>query len=214
MANGDRKRLVSDAFQSALRGPWRENGPLLIPARLEPPPQPRQDAELDYIKTPITYREMFGVQPTRANFFDQLGAIGLQSLMASLSHMNSLLHVRGTLNAQDDLVAGTFDADLVQRIHQHVPDWRGRLVYSPQQLLTTMKAAVLHSPNREDERRDPVAYSRALAEVLLMANDILGEDGPQAVGPQGDLAGALLPHAVRSYGRISTNRTSSRSGVH
>ena len=181
----------------ALTGPWREHGLLLVPAAYRAPAS--RPAELSYLRTRITYAELFGTEPTWNQFFERLGAIGLHSVMASLSYLNSVLHVKGTLNAQTDLVNGTFDRDLRRRIVR-LPEWRDRVVYSPAQVLMVMKAAILHSPDHEDERPDG-AYGRQLAEVLLMANDLLDPGtsaAAQAAQDRPQLIAALLAHSIRS----------------
>lgn len=71
-------------------------------------------------------------------------------------------------------MSGTFDADLITRVRS-LPEWRGRIVYSEPQALLVMKTAILHSPDDADQREDR-AYARALAEVMLMANDLIDTD--------------------------------------
>jgi hypothetical protein len=181
----------------ALTGPWREHGLLMVPAAFRAPAS--RPAELSYLRTRITYAELFGAEPTWDQFFERLRAIGLHSVMASLSYLNSVLHVKGTLNAQDDLVNGTFDEDLRRRLLR-LAEWRGRIVYSPAQVLMVMKAAILHSPDREDERPDG-EYGRLLAEVLLIANDLLdpgASTAAQAAQDRPELMTALLAHSIRS----------------
>src|SRR5262249_42275272 len=67
-------------------------------------------------------------------------------------------------------------------------------------LLMVMKAAILTSPDRQDERAD-VVYSRDLAEILLMANDLLdpgASSAVQAAHDRPELIAALLAHSIRS----------------
>lgn len=186
-----------DAFDALIQGPGRERGLLLIPAGYRT--VTRRPAELSYLKTRITYSELFGVVPTWDQFFERLRTIGLHHVMASLSYLNSVLHVKGTLNAQDDTVNGTFDGDLRDRVRR-LPEWRGRIVYSPPQVLMVMKAAILYSPDQEDARDDG-AYGRDLSEVLLIANDLLdpGTTGAvQGAQDRPELITALLAHSIRS----------------
>lgn len=48
-----------DAFDTLIQGPWRERGLLLIPAAYRT--VTRRPAGLSYLKTRITYSELFGV---------------------------------------------------------------------------------------------------------------------------------------------------------
>src|SRR5262249_28669334 len=158
----------------------------------------RRPAELSYLKTRISYSELFGKKPTWDEFFDRLKAMGLRHVLASLSFLNSVLHARGWYKAQNETVSQTFDADLRDRL-MRLPKWRGRIVYSPSQVLMVMKAAILHSPDREDERTTDV-YGRELAEILLMANDLLDPAASPAVQDahaRPELIAALLAHSIR-----------------
>lgn len=186
-----------DALDALSHGPWREHGLMLVPARYRRVAQ--RPPELNYLRTRITYTELFGTRPTWDLFFERLADIGLHTLMATLSYINSVLRLKGTLAAQDEIVSGTFDADLIRGV-KRLPQWRGRIVYSSPQILMVMKAAVLHSPNREDVR-DTAAYGRQAAEVLLIANDLLDPTTDAAVDaarnrPQ--LIAAFLAHSIRS----------------
>jgi len=66
-----------------------------------------------------------------------------------------------------------------------------------------MKAAILHSPDHNDEQ-DLTSYARSLAEILLMANDLLDGDLRATIEatPSTDdpnvLARLLLPHSIRA----------------
>ena len=106
------------------------------------------------------------------------------------------------MNVQTDLVNGTFDSDLTQRASQ-LPDWRGRVVYSPSQILLTIKSAILESPDRDDAH-DLALYSRKLNEILLIANDLIDADIRQELEvaePSENpdvLARRLLSHSIRS----------------
>src|SRR4051794_15277263 len=105
-----------DDFERTLRGPWRDHGRIALPARhrlggdrSRKPTYP----ELSYLRPRISYSELFARKPTWDDLFNRLRGLGLRSVMASLSFLNSVLHVKGVLNAQDDTVSGTFDADLI-----------------------------------------------------------------------------------------------------
>jgi hypothetical protein len=189
-----------DEFERTFRGPWRDHGLILVPASYRPRPSaPERHPELNFLRTRLTHSELFGAEPTWDAFFDRLKDIGLRPIMAALSDLNAVLHVRGIANVQDQWVGGTFDADLKDRV-ERLPDWRGRIVYSTPQALLVMKAALLHSPDRDDERTD-AAFSRQLAEVMLMANDLLDSDAKPAImaaATADDLARVMLPHAIRS----------------
>jgi hypothetical protein len=49
--------------------------------------------EADFARSYVTYSELFGSNPTREMFFDRLRGTGLQSVMASLSFINSVLYI-------------------------------------------------------------------------------------------------------------------------
>lgn len=81
-------------------------------------------------------------------------------------------------------------------------EWKSRVVYSPAQTLFVMKAAMLHSPDREDAR-EHAAFSRALVEILLMANDLLDEESRRSIEAAGTddldtLTELFLPHSIRA----------------
>ena len=195
-----------DALDALIQGPWQERGLLLVPAAFRNP-EARRPAELSFLRTRITYSELFGVPPTWDQFFEKIRGLGLRHVMASLSYLNSVLHVKGTLNAQDDLVNSTFDNDLKERVRR-LPNWRGRVIYSPSQVLMVMKAAVLNSPDQDDARPDD-AYGRELAEVLLIANDLLDPETTAAVRnaqTPPELIAAFLAHSIRSTLANSTER--------
>lgn len=190
-----------DDLDRRLRGPWRDYGLIAVPAWYRPPrpPTKKTPAEMGYLRVYITYSELFGTEPSWDDFFSRLRGIGLRPVMAALSYLNTLLKVKGTLQAQDETVGGTFDADLMSRVAK-LPEWRGRVVYSPPQALLVMKTALLYSPDRDDERDDR-AFTRALAEVMLMANDLIDADARPAIAAaknQDELVRAFLPFTIRA----------------
>lgn len=155
----------------------------------------------DFARSYVTYKDVFGVEPTWDMFTERLRNTGLKSLMVSLSHINSVMYVKGVVVAQRDLVDGTFDAELIRRLAS-VPELTARFVYSPAQTLLVMRAGLLHSPDQFDERPQP-EYGRAMAEMLLIANDLLDSDLQRTLeqlgATDGDaVARALLPFSIRT----------------
>ena len=77
-----------------LKGPWRDHGLIAVPASYWPPAAKKTEpTEAEYIRSYITYSELFGTTPTWDEFFKRLAGIGLQSVMASLSFINSVMYV-------------------------------------------------------------------------------------------------------------------------
>jgi hypothetical protein len=129
--------------------------------------------------------------------------MGLQSVVASLSFINSVLYLKGGIQAQRKIVSNTFDTDLMAQLSRR-PDLANRVVYSLGQTLLVIRSALLHSPNREDNRPN-AQYGRAINEILLMAHDLLDADlktrleAVTASATDPDVqARALLPHSIRT----------------
>ncbi|CAN5746328.1 hypothetical protein BH24ACI4_BH24ACI4_30230 [soil metagenome] len=193
----------------------------LAPVGARAPGDQRPLTEADFARSYVTHSELFGPSPTWELFFDRLRDIGLQSVMASLSFINSVLYVKGGIQAQREIVSNTFDSDLMARLSR-LPDLANRVVYSPGQTLLVIRSALLHSPNREDNRRN-AQYGRAITEVLLMANDLLDADlktrveAATAGATDPDvLARALLSHSIRTTlvnGADAYNTTLARASL-
>lgn len=146
---------------------------------LAPGPAGRTDTgraltEADFARSYVGYSDLFGIKPTWDVFFERLRSVGLQPTMAALSFINSVLYLNGSIQAQIAIIGSTFDQDLQSRLLR-LPDLQTRVVYSPAQTMLVMRSALLHSPNRADNRSGS-AYWRALSEVLLMANELLVSD--------------------------------------
>lgn len=147
----------------------------LLPAGRPDARVPRRPVtEADFARSYVGYSDLFGVQPTWRIFFERLQDLGLQPTMAALSFINSLLYLKGGIQAQAEIVGSTFDPDLQSRLLQ-LPDLDTRVAYSPAQTLLVMRSALLYSPDRADARSNE-GFARALTEVLLMANDLLTMD--------------------------------------
>lgn len=185
------------------------------------PGSARPLTEADFARSYVTYSELFGIQPTWENFFDRLSDLGLQSLMVSLSYVNSVLYLKGGIQAQSDLVDNTFDTELRSRLAQ-LQDLETRVAYSPAQTLLVMRSALLHSPDREGMRPGR-SYVRALSEVLLMANDLLMADEKRnietAAADSSDpdvLSRAMLSFSIRTTvvnGADAFNTTVARASI-
>ena len=61
--------------------------------------------EADFARSYVTYSELFGSTPTWEMFFERLRSTGLQSVMASLSFINSVLYLKGGIQASGRLSA-------------------------------------------------------------------------------------------------------------
>lgn len=100
-----------DIHELLLNGLWRDQSMLALPAWYRPRAPKKLPSEGDYVRSRITYAELFGAEPTWEEFFERLRGIGLHSIMAALSYINSVLYVKGALQAQTEIVNGTFDSE-------------------------------------------------------------------------------------------------------
>ena len=74
------------------------------------------------------------------------------------------------VKGQDEVIDQTLDADLRGRLESLDTKTR-RTIYSPPQILLTMKAALLHSPQLPDDDDNQLSH-QAWVELLLMATDL------------------------------------------
>ena len=177
--------------------------------------------EADFARSYVGYSDLFGVQPTWATFFERLQDLGLQPTMAALSFLNSWLYLKGGIQAQAEIIGSTFDLDLQSRLRQ-LPDLETRVAYSPAQTLLVMRCALLYSPDRADTRSNE-GFTRALTEVLLMANDLLTMDerakieaATAGVSDPDVLARAMLSFSIRTTvvnGADAYNTTLARASI-
>ncbi len=138
-----------------------------------PPTRPMRHGEMENIKAYVKYSEIFGREPTIEEFEARLQGIGLRSLMATLSRLMTILHVDGvaTPGLQVLLRDRALTPAMLERLLR-LPDWAERVVFFPQQVLFTMKLAILHAPDRDDPRGD-AEFRDPVVELLLMASDFL-----------------------------------------
>ena len=204
---------MTDIREALLRG--------LNPAPVPQANQRTAITEADFARSYVGYSDLFGVRPTWASFFDRLRDIALQPTMAALSFINSVLYLKGGIQAQVELIASTFDHDLQSRLLA-LRDLDTRVAYAPAQTLLVMRSALLYSPNGAD-RRSNTDYARAITEVLLMANDLLTEDDRTSIesttrdtSDPDVLARAMLSFSIRTTvanGADAYNTTLARASL-
>lgn len=102
----------------------------LAPAGARAHGEQRPLTEADFARSYVTHSELFGSNPTWELFFDRLRDIGLQSVMASLSFINSVLYVKGGIQAQREIVSNTFDSDLMARLVAAARSGESRRVFT------------------------------------------------------------------------------------
>ncbi len=175
-----------------LFGPWQRRGSLFIP-----PTFPQRHGEMENVKAYVTYSELTGAEPTLDRFIARLGTVGLRSLLSSLSRLVTALHNDGVscLELQGALRDHTLTVDMLARLRR-LENWRERIIFFPQQILFAAKMALLHSPERDDQRSD-TEFRDILVELLLMAAEFLD----RLVLPEGrhELERAMIAHQVRNY---------------
>src|SRR2546425_7331591 len=142
--------------------------------------------------------------PSMDEFVERLRHIGLRSLVMSLSALIQISHNDGVVapTLQARLCARALTLDMRRRIAV-LPNANDRVVFFPQQILFTMKMALLHAPDVEDRRPDE-EFRDALVELLLMANDFLESEEFNQTGRE--LRRALLSHVVRNFLLNSTDQ--------
>jgi len=175
-----------------LFGPWQRRGLLFIP-----PTVPQRHGEMENIKAYVTYSELRGTEPTLDYFIAQLRGVGLRSLLFSLSRLITVLHNDGVsrLELQGRLRDQALTPDMLARLRQ-LENWSERIIFFPQQILLTAKMALLHSPDRDDQRPDP-EFRDVLVELLLMAADFL--DRLELPEDRHELERVMIAHQVRNY---------------
>lgn len=155
---------------------------------------------MENVKAYVKFSEIIGRRPTVDEFVARLRDIGLRSLMVSLSRLMTILHVDGvaTPGLQPLLRNRALSPAMLERLGslRGLPPWGERIVFFPQQVLFTMKMAILHAPDRDDPRSDE-EFSDPLVELLLMAADFLDRaefsDDPDEAEP------ALVAYLVQNY---------------
>jgi hypothetical protein len=175
-----------------LRGPWAQRGQLFIP-----PTVPQRHGEMDNIKVFVKYSDLFDRTPTFDEFVARLRRCGLHSVMQSLSALMQILYNDGvaTPRLQPSLAVRSLTPAGLERLRR-LPDVANQVVFFPQQILLTMKLALLHSPDAADERPD-LEFGDDLVEILLMASDLLDD-----IGIPGGTAATeriLLSYIVRNF---------------
>lgn len=175
-----------------LLGPWTRKGILLIPVT-----SPQRHGEFENIRSYVTYSELTGSTPTTEQFIEKVRSIGLKSLMASLSNLVQILHNDGVGNVelQQRIQSRFLTREALQRLRT-LENWQDRAIFFPQQILFTMKMAILHAPDIEDPRPDE-EFRDALVDMLLMASDFL--DKITLSDDIEELERVLLSHLVRNY---------------
>jgi hypothetical protein len=150
---------------------------------------------MDNIKAYVTYSELMGRVPTQDEFIARLSRMGLHSLAVTLSSLMRILYNDGvaTPELQMRMAYRALTPAMFERLRR-LPNARERVVFFPQQILFTMKFAVMHSPNIQDPRPDD-AFRDDLVEILLMASEFLDDMS----GMAGNTRRALLSHLVRNF---------------
>lgn len=185
--------MTNDArLKRQLLGPWTGKGSLLIPVTGRQP-----HGESENIRSYVTYSELTGTTPTIEEYIEKVRSIGLKSVMASLSNLIQILHNDGVGNVDlQRRIQGRFlTREPLQKLRT-LENWQDRAIFVPQQILFTMKMAILYSPDSEDPRPDP-EFRDALVELLLMASDFL--DKIALSDDIEELERVLLSHLVRNY---------------
>ncbi len=175
-----------------LSGPWQRRGSLFIP-----PTVPQRHGEMENIKAYVKYSEFGGGEPTLDDFIGRLRDVGLRSLLFSLSRVMTILHNDGVsrMELQSLLRDQALTPDMLTRLRR-LKNWRERIIFFPQQILFTAKMALLHSPDRDEERAE-AEFRDVLVELLLMAADFL--DRLDLSGDRRELECVLIAHQVRNY---------------
>jgi len=175
-----------------LLAPWSREGFLFVP-----PTVPQLHGEMENMKAYVTYSELTGREPTIEEFVERLQGIGLKSLMYNLSNLIQVLHNDGVgnLELQRRLRNQALTPQRLARLTT-LEHWDERIIFFPQQILFSVKMAILHSPDKEDSHSDG-EFRNALLDVLLIASDLIGhlalsEDTEE-------LEKTLLSHQVRDY---------------
>lgn len=152
---------------------------------------------MDNIKPYVKYSELAGRMPTQDEFGGGLRAIGLRSLVVSLSALMQILYNDGvaTPQLQTRLALRALTPLMLTRLRR-LPNAGERVVFFPQQILFTMKFAALRSPDREDGRPNE-EFRDDVVEVLLMASDFLDEIVVPA--DEDEARRVLLSHIVRNF---------------
>jgi len=184
--------MDSNELRRRLGGPWARRGHLFVP-----PTVPQRHGEMDNIKPYVKYSELAGRMPTQDEFGGGLRAIGLRSLVVSLSALMQILYNDGvaTPQLQTRLALRALTPLMLTRLRR-LPNAGERVVFFPQQILFTMKFAALRSPDREDGRPNE-EFRDDVVEVLLMASDFLDEIVVPA--DEDEARRVLLSHIVRNF---------------
>lgn len=185
--------MVDDTdLKRRLGDPWLRKGFLFVP-----PTVAQRHGEMENLKAYLTYSELFGATPTMEQFTEKLKDIGLKSLMASLSNLCCVIQNDGvaSLLLQRTLRDETLTQDMLARLRK-LQNWDERIIFFPQQILLTMKVALLHSPDKEDER-SVNEFRDALVETLLIASDLLDQFLTQE--DRRELEKELISHLVRNF---------------
>jgi len=174
------------------KAPWLKRGSSFVPPTL-----PTGHGEMENVKAYVTYSELFGSTPTMEQFTEKLEGVGLKSLMASLSNLGCIIHNDGigNLTLQRALRDEMFTGDMLARLNK-LENWNDRIVFFPQQILFTKKVALLHSPDKEEQRPDN-EFRNDLVEVLLIASDLLDQI-PIPEDPR-ELEKEVISHLVRNF---------------
>jgi len=179
------------------RWPFVPRGFLFIP-----PTSPTRHGEMENIKAYVKFSELSGRMPTPDEFVDRLQNIGLRTLMHCLSNLMTVLHVDGvaTPGLQPMLRDQSLSPAMLERLRRFhgLPPWHERIVFFPQQILFTMKMALLHSPDRDDPRANQDEFRDPLVELLLMAADFLDN---QITLPEdrAEAEGRIVAYLVQDY---------------
>ncbi len=176
----------------SLMGPWVRRGTLFVP-----PTVPQRHGEMENIKAYVKYSDLFTSEPTLQQFIEKLRDVGLRSVMLSLSRLMTVLHHDGVSNSQLQAILrdSAFTAHMFARLRE-VRNWHERIIFFPQQVLFTMKMALMHSPDRNDGRGND-EFRDVLAELLLIASEFLDKlDLPE--DPE-ELERVMVAHQVRNY---------------